>query len=111
MSVLFSLLRALVFATLVPGTVSTYTEGGYTWAGNEACYASGFLLSSASPAIDQGAKITGFHCASPGPAINQAKQADGSYCVEWYGVAPDIGACEFVPTVALLPPSNLQATP
>lgn len=52
-------------------------------------FCDGFNLSPDSDAIDQGAYIEGFHCPAPG--------FDDSGCVEWFGSAPDIGACEFIP--------------
>ena len=106
------ILSVLFFAaSLVPGTASTYTQGPYTWAGNPYCVEFGFVLQSTSPAIDQGELIAGFHCPAAGSALSQARQADGSYCVEWYGKAPDIGACEFVPEAPPAAPSDLQVTP
>lgn len=96
------MLAVLLFAigTLVPGTNGTYTDGVYTWAGNPFCAEIGTLLSPESPAIDHGAPIAGFHCPAAGPF-------PGSDCVEWYGLAPDIGACEFVPTSGFPGPSGL----
>jgi hypothetical protein len=97
-----------LFLTLVPGTASTYTDGTYIWAGNPFCAEAGVLPSASSPVIDAGELISGLHCPLPGSAINQARLADGSYCVEWYGSAPDIGACEFVPAPPAAP-SDLMA--
>lgn len=88
-------------ADLIPGTTSTYTEGGYTWAGNPGCYAAGFLLQPTSEAIDNGALIPDFHCPAAGPSSQL--NSNGSPCVEWYGKAPDIGACEYVSTAPLPP--------
>lgn len=64
-----------------------------------------FRLQLGSPAIDAGVIIPGIHCPQVGPSL----LADGSFCVEWSGKAPDIGACEFVPSGPNLlpPPSNL----
>lgn len=90
-------------ADLVPGTTSTYTEGGYTWAGNPGCYAGGFLLQPTSDAIDKGELIPGLHCPAAGPSSQFPPNADGSPCLEWYGAAPDIGACEYV-GVVIVPP-------
>jgi hypothetical protein len=91
--------------TLVPGTAMTYTDGTYTWAGNPNCIGPGynFTLQSTSPAIDAGT-ITEINCPQAGSALNQPRLPDGSYCSEWYGSAPDIGACEYVAQVT--PPPN-----
>jgi len=110
----------LLFAqiTVVPGYANTYTDGaGNYWAGNPQCNATGFRLQSTSPAIDAGAMPPDpFHCPNPGSALNQPTLPDGSYCGEWFGSAPDIGACEYVtaamvtvPTVAA-PPNSLTVT-
>ena len=90
------LLLALV--TLVTGTHHTYTDGTDTWAGNPYCKASGVLPQPGSPVIDAGA-ITPDHCPARGPC-------DDPNLIEWYGAAPDIGACEYVPKVA--GPKGLQ---
>jgi hypothetical protein len=92
--------------SLVPGTNGTYTNGTYTWAGNQFCAQTGMLLMANSPAIDAAPLIPGFHCATSGPH-------PGETCHEWYGGAPDIGACEFVlgsgpPPVRPNPPTNLK---
>lgn len=76
----------LLAATLLPGSTSVWTDGQYTWGGNPACAEEGFLLSSQSPAIDAGA-LTELHC--PAAGLNP------SGCIEWFGVAPDVGACEY----------------
>lgn len=88
--------------TLVPGTSMTYTDGTRTWAGNPGCAEAGFLLQADSPAIDQGELIEGVHCPVAGPS------PDGN-CQEWYGKAPDIGACEYV-GVIIVPPKPYQPT-
>ncbi len=62
----------------------------------------GFRLSPDSPAIDAGEFIPGLHCPQPG--------FDDSGCVEWFGTAPDIGACEFIPPDTLAAPSSLTVT-
>ena len=87
---------------LVPGTAMTYKNGVYTWAGNPFCVGDTYnvTLQPTSPAIDFGT-ITEINCPAPGSALNQPRLPDGSYCAEWYGKAPDAGACEFVP-----PPSG-----
>ena len=74
-----------------------WTDGVYTWIGPAECVAAGFLIGPDSPAIDTGLLIAGHHCPAPGP--------DPSGCVEWWGAAPDIGACEYVsgPTTAPAP--------
>jgi F5/8 type C domain len=74
--------------TLLPGSSMMWTDGVYTWFGPPECVAAGLLIGPDSPAIDTGAFIPGFHCQAPGP--------DSSGCVEWYGKAPDAGACEYV---------------
>lgn len=92
-------------ACLVEGTNNTWTKGGAVWAGNPYCAGSVdapepvFLLQPDSPAIDAGALIEGHHCPLPGSSVGQPKMTDwlGDNCREWYGAAPDIGACEFVP--------------
>ena len=56
------------------------------------------LPSPKSTLIDAGEVIPGHHCAEEGP--------NPTGCVEWFGQAPDIGACEYVPT-NLNPPSGL----
>lgn len=109
--------------TVVPGTANTWTDGTHTWAGNPLCNqiigtgpscdgaTSGpisALLCAKSPAIDAGMVIPDFHCPAAGSALNQPRLSDGTYCQEWYGKAPDIGACEFVPTAATVAP---PATP
>jgi hypothetical protein len=101
--------------SLVPGYANTYTDGVNYWAGNPMC--NGFRLAPGSPAIDAGAMPPDpFHCPNPGSALNQPKLPDGSYCGEWFGSAPDIGACEYVtaamvnvPT-AVAPPFSLTVT-
>jgi len=95
--------------TLVPGTANTWTDGTQIWAGNPFCAGVGAILSPTSPAIDAGALIQGFHCPNPGSALNQPRMSNGDYCQEWYGSAPDIGACEYVPAIATIPnpPSDL----
>ncbi|SRR6266446_3123098 len=101
----FLLLLAQV--TLVPGTAMTWTDGTYTWAGNPFCvfYGTNYTLLPTSPAIDAGALIEGFHCPLAGSALNQPRQPNGDFCWEWYGKAPDIGGCEFVPTQMVKPPN------
>lgn len=86
-------------AVLVPGSGSVWTDGVYTWAGNPFCAQAGFLLSPQSPAIDAGI-LTELHCPVAG--------FDPSGCIEWFGSAPDIGACEFWPAEELAAPSNLE---
>lgn len=46
--------------------------------------------------VETSTLIPGFHCPNPGSALNQPTLPDGSYCQEWYGLVPDLGACEFV---------------
>jgi hypothetical protein len=89
---------------LVPGTSNTWTDGTHTWAGSPRCNqmigdGAGCsdtpgpltaLLCPRSPAVDQGELVAGFHCATAGGHPGEA-------CREWYGLAPDIGACELVP--------------
>ena len=87
------LLAAAVW--LIPGSGSMWTDGTYTWGGPQWCAEAGFLLSPDSPAIDAGIFIEGFHCPRPGP--------DPSGCMEWYGAAPDIGACERFPSPPAAP--------
>jgi hypothetical protein len=94
----------LAAQTLVPGTTQTWTDGIQTWAGNPFCAEAGFTLQEGSEAIDYGVVIEGFHCPLPGSALDQPLQADGSFCNEWYGAAPDAGACEFVGTIEPPPP-------
>lgn len=65
---------------------------------NPAC-AQGFMLRPDSPAIDAGVIIPGFHCPIAGPG-------DGT-CIPWYGKAPDIGACEFIPIQGPAAPTGL----
>lgn len=101
---IIALLLFLAHASvLVDGTTNTWTNGNSTWAGNPYCDVEGYLLSPESPAIDTGA-LTEIHCGAPGSALNQPRLPDGSFCVEWYGSAPDIGACEFVPTAIITVP-------
>ncbi len=88
----------LALPLLIPGSSSVWTDAGVTWAGNPFCKEAGFLLSASSPAIDAG-EVTPAHCPSPGP--------NATGCIEWFGAAPDIGACEFVPTL-IAPPSGLE---
>lgn len=85
--------------TLVPGTAMTYTDGVNTWARNPYCGETGLLLKQGSPAIDFGVVVPGVHCLKSGSALSQPLLADGSFCNEWYGNAPDAGACEFVSVV------------
>jgi len=89
---MIELVLALMAATFIEGSGNMWTDGTYTWFGNQWCAEAGLLLAPDSPAIDQGAFIEGFHCPAPGP--------DPSGCVEWSGAAPDIGACEMVSTTA-----------
>ena len=104
-TLLLLIVLAQAGVTLVPGTTSTYTDGTYTWAGNPWCAESGLLLQPTSPAIDQGA-ITDLHCPAAGPSSQFPANADGSPCNEWYGLAPDIGACEYVPSGVQPPPPS-----
>lgn len=83
---------------LVPGTTSTYTDGTNTWAGNPYCAQAGVILQQGSPAIDAGVVVPGVHCSHAGPCTDEGLQ-------EWYGAAPDIGACEFVTSVVVVPPA------
>lgn len=91
----------LLLTVLVPGTNMTYTDGVNVWAGNPYCGEMGTLLQPSSPAIDAGAVIEGFHCPQPGSGVGQPTFLAAGWlespCVEWYGAAPDAGACEFVP--------------
>jgi len=96
--------------TSVPGTAMTYTDGANVWAGSPFCAAAGALLSPGSPAIDAGEIIPGYHCPLAGSSQNQPRQADGSPCAEWYGTAPDAGACEFVQAAQALPSAPLGLT-
>ncbi len=69
-----------------------------------------FNLQPGSPAIDAGAIIPGFHCPVAGPCPVSCD--NGQPCIEWLGTAPDIGACEFVPTTpANLPPVATIVSP
>jgi len=88
--------------SLVPGTGNTWTDGAQTWAGSPFCAVAGSLLQSNSAAIDAGEIIPGLHCPAAGPG-------DGT-CVEWYGKAPDIGACEFIPSGSPNSPILLSVT-
>lgn len=109
-------------AVLVPGYSSTYHVNDWYWAGSPFCYDNGNLLNPASPAIDTGALIPGFHCPVAGSSVGQPPQSNGQPCIEWFGKAPDIGACEFVtpdmvnppvpPVVVSVPtaPENLSAS-
>ena len=112
--------------TLVPGTTSTWTDGTNTWAGNPFCAMSGMLLQPNSPAIDAGDKgcrhidtyllecineVTGQpfqgqtdNCPNAGSSIGQPPLPNGQSCREWYGAAPDIGACEYVASGPPPPP-------
>ena len=81
----------MIAQTLVPGSSNTWTDGLHTWAGSPFCAQAGTLLSPDSPAIDAGT-ITEINCPKPGPTLTG--------CLEWYGKAPDIGACEYVPTTS-----------
>jgi len=54
-------------------------------------------------------------CPAAGPSSQFPANADGSPCAEWYGLAPDIGTCEYVsgaippPQVGdLIPKSQVQ---
>lgn len=80
---------------LVPGSGNIWTDGTHTWGGPAQCYEAGFSLSSDSSAIDYGVWVEGLHCPQPGP--------DPSGCVEWYGKAPDAGACEWFPDQPIEP--------
>ena len=100
---LFSILLFTI-VSLVPGSSMTWTDGVDTWAGNPSCKDSGMLLQSTSPAIDMGAVIDGFHCPNPGP------DSSGT-CIEWYGSAPDAGACEYVPNQQPPPPPLAPEAP
>lgn len=92
-------------ACLVEGTNNTWTKGGAVWAGNPFCAGQPdqpvFLLQPDSPAIDAGELIPGHHCPLPGSSVGQPRLLQAgwldTHCGEWYGAAPDIGACEFVP--------------
>jgi hypothetical protein len=84
----------------VEGSGNVWTQGGYTWAGQSSCYEAGFLIQKDSDALDQGAFIDGLHCNHPG--------FDTSGCVEWFGSAPDIGACEMLFSSGVpAPPASL----
>jgi hypothetical protein len=130
--VLFVAAFVLFMQTLVPGFANTWTDGKNYWAGNPMCNQplgaqpgcdsagnptptgnASALLCPNSPAIDAGAMPPdGFHCLQPGSALNQPKLPDGSYCSEWFGKAPDVGACEYV-TAAMLnvhPPTSPTLT-
>jgi hypothetical protein len=76
--------------------------------GNPFC--NGFNLQATSPAIDAGTIIEGFHCPAAGSALDQPRLSDGSNCHEWYGAAPDIGACEYVPPSSTVSPPGQPAT-
>ena len=99
----------LLFAvvSLVPGSSTTWTDGTQTWAGNPYCAEAGVTLQPGSPAIDAGTLIPGFHCDTPGPSLTG--------CQEWYGKAPDIGACEYVAQATTvgppLAPTNVKVVP
>jgi hypothetical protein len=70
----------------VEGSGNAWTQGGYTWAGPSSCYEAGFLIQKSSDALDAGVAEPGLHCDNPG--------YNTSGCIEWFGRAPDIGACE-----------------
>lgn len=103
---MLTLLAALFAVALVPGTNETYTDGVQTWAGNPFCAETGVLLQPDSPAIDAGVIIPGHHCPAPGTSVGQPRNLEAGWldtnCHEWYGAAPDAGACEFVPTALLV---------
>jgi hypothetical protein len=88
--------------TLIDGTYGTWTNGQYTWAGNPYCVGPdfNFTLQSNSDAIDAGVFVEGLHCPAPGPGPAQ----NVGECKEWYGAAPDIGACEFIPAPIIVKP-------
>lgn len=98
------ILLLLIGQILVNGTFNTYTDGTYTWAGNPFCVGQGYnyTLQPSSPAIDAGV-VTEINCPAPGPGPAQGV----GYCQEWYGSAPDIGACEFVPMNIPQRPGNV----
>src|SRR6266545_5008873 len=64
---------------------------------NPYCAVSGFDLQATSLAIDAGVLIPEIHCAEPLPTEN-------TDCVPWAGIAPDIGACEFISSIEPPPP-------
>ena len=66
-------------------------------------FCDGFRLAPDSPAIDAGEWIAEIHCPTAG--------YNNSGCVEWFGDAPDIGACEYIPEQALDAPTNLEVQP
>lgn len=81
----------------VAGTAMTWTNGTQSWAGNPFCAISDNLPSANSPTVDRGSVIPGVHCPKPGSALGQPRMSNGDYCHEWYGRAPDLGSCEYVP--------------
>jgi len=82
--------------TKVPTSGSVWTNGVVAWAGAPECLDAGLLPASTSGAIDAGALVAGHHCPKPG--------LDASGCKEWFGAAPDIGACEPMPRGPGTPP-------
>ena len=88
------------------GYANVWTNGIHLWAGNSGCADFGFLLQQSSPAMDQGVLIDDFHCPAPGSALSQPLLSTGDYCSEWFGNAPDIGACEMIYLPS--PPGNMM---
>lgn len=85
----------------VPGSANVWTDGVDAWSGNPACKELGFLLQPGSPAIDyvepdvpQIPPEMDLSC--PAPGLNRTG------CIEWWGNAPDAGACEYWPISAVL---------
>ncbi len=108
--IFFMMLSQADAADLVPGTTSTYTDGTYTWAGNSWCAETGMLLQPTSNAIDNAELIPDLHCPAAGPSPQFPPNSDGSPCAEWYGAAPDIGACEYVTGAPTPPVAAVVAT-
>jgi hypothetical protein len=69
---------------------NVWTNGVSAWAGPKECSEAGVVLSPISPAIDMGVWESWLHC----PVAGFSTTPD---CMEWFGKAPDAGACEYVP--------------
>lgn len=97
--------------TLLPGYSSVWTNGVDFWSGNPFCADSGVLPMQDSPTVDAGAVIEGFHCPASGSSEGQPRLLIAGWldspCSEWFGTAPDIGACGFIPVQELKPNGGL----
>lgn len=87
----------LAGATLLPGYASTWTDGTSIWSGNPFCAETKFIPQAGSPFVDAGTIRPGLDCPTPGL---------GKDCREWYGNAPDVGPCEFVPPSSATVPTT-----